>query len=80
MSAAALVGVAMVSPGHALQLECVPTDLQAVRHGQVLAESYGGWEAWTGRPHHSKLAAWFVIDSETVRATVRVRVRWWCDA
>lgn len=75
MIAAALVGVALVTPAHPLQLECDPSDLQAVRHGHVLAESYGPWAAW----QHHRLVAWFVTDSETVRSTVRVRIRWWCQ-
>jgi hypothetical protein len=75
MLATALVGVALVSPAHPLQLSCEPDALQASRHGRVLADA-PGWRAFDRRGH---LVAWWVSDSLTVRSARTVRVRWWCD-
>lgn len=75
MIAAALIGAALVTPAHPLQLECTPTDIRGSIHGHVLRERPGPWRAYRA----GRLVAWFVTDSETIRTTRRVRVQWWCD-
>jgi hypothetical protein len=74
MIATALVGVALVTPAHPLQLTCEPSALQATRRGHVLAERLP-WRAYD----RGRLVAWWVPDSLTVRSTARAHVRWWCD-